>query len=150
MTLQIAKALGAYVIGTASGNGVELLASLDADEVIDYKNQDFTQIVTDVDLVIDFVGGETQTKSFAVLKKGGSLLSAVMSPSDELAQKYGVSARFVDGVPSHQKLELGTTLIEQGKIKPNVTKIMRLEEAAAAQQLVSDGGINGKIVLTAI
>ena len=148
VVVQIAKTLGLYVIGTASDDGVNLLASLGADEVIDYKHQDFTQIVTDADLVIDFVGGETQTKSFGVLKKGGSLLSAVMPPSDELAQKHGVSARFVNSAPSYQKLKLGTDLIEQGKIKANVAKVMKLEEAAAAQQLVSEGGLNGKVVLT--
>lgn len=71
-----------------------------------------------------------------------------MPPSDELAQKYGVSARFVNAVPSYQRLELGTNLIEQGKLKANVAKVMKLEEAAAAQELVSAGGLNGKIVIT--
>jgi NADPH:quinone reductase-like Zn-dependent oxidoreductase len=82
-----------------------------------------------------------------VLKKGGLLLSAVMPPDEKLAQKYGVNARFVDGQPSFKILEFGTDLIEQGKIKSNVAKIMKLQEAAVAQNLVSSGGLNGKIVL---
>ncbi len=68
--VQVAKVLGAYVIGTASGEGVELLKSLGADEVIDYKQQDVTQAIKAVDVVIDFVGGETLAKSFETLKKG--------------------------------------------------------------------------------
>jgi NADPH:quinone reductase-like Zn-dependent oxidoreductase len=146
--LQMGKALGLYVIGTASGKGTGLLESLGANEVIDYKNQDFSQLVKDADIVIDLVGGETQKKSFTVLKKGGLLLSTVMPPDDNLAQKYGVSARFADGQPSFQILEFGTDLIQQGKIKPNVSKVMTLEEAATAQNLVSAGGLNGKVVLT--
>jgi NADPH:quinone reductase-like Zn-dependent oxidoreductase len=72
--LQVAKALGAYVIGTASGDGTGRIKSLGADEVIDHKHQDFTRIVKDADIVIDMVGGEIQTKSFGVLKKGVVLI----------------------------------------------------------------------------
>lgn len=146
--VQVAKILGAYVIGTASGEGIDLLKSLGTDEVIDYKQQDFTQLVRDVDIVIDLVGGDTQAKSFGVLKKGGLLLSSVMPPPAELAEKYEVSARFVDGLPTYQQLEFGTDLIERGKLTIQIAKVMKLAEAAAAQQLVADGGLNGKVVLT--
>ena len=145
--VQLAKALGAYVIGTASGKGLELAKSLGADEVIDYKNQDFTQLVKDVDLVIDLAGGETQAKSFAVVKKGGKLLSAVMPPSQELAQQYGISAQFISSAPSHKKLEFGAKLVEEGKIKTLVAKTFKLEDAGKAQDLVSGGGVNGKVVI---
>ncbi|MDP9078503.1 MAG: NADP-dependent oxidoreductase [Bacteroidota bacterium] len=145
--VQIAKALGAYVIGTASGDGLELAKSLGADEVIDYKNQDFTQLVKDVDLVIDLAGGETQTKSFAVVKKGGKLLSAVMPPSQELAEQYGITAQFISSEPSYKKLEFGVKLVEEGKIKTRIAKTLKLEEAAKAQDLVTKGGVNGKVVL---
>ena len=146
--VQVAKILGAYVIGTASGEGISLLKSLGADETIDYKQEDFTQMVKDVDIGIDLVGGETQDKSFEVLKKGGLLLSAFAPPSQELASKHGVSARFVEGLPTLQQLEFGTDLIEHGKVIPRIVKVMKLEEAAAAQQLVEAGGLNGKVVLT--
>ncbi len=146
--VQVAKLLGAHVIGTASGEGIGLLQSLGADETIDYKQQDFTQVVKDVDIVIDLVGGETLEKSFEVLKKGGLLLSAFAPPSQELASKHGVIARFVEGLPTFQQLEFGTDLIEHGKVIPTIVKVMKLEEAAAAQQLVEAGGLNGKVVLT--
>jgi NADPH:quinone reductase-like Zn-dependent oxidoreductase len=120
---------------------------LGADETIDYKTQDFINLVKDVDFVADLVGGETQIKSFKVLKKGGKLLSIVMPPSAELAEKFGVTAQFVSLPPSHKKLEFGVKLLEQGKIKASIAKTIKLEQAAQAQDLVSAGGLNGKIIL---
>lgn len=145
--VQMAKALGAYVIGTASGDGLALAKSLGADVVIDYKRQDFTKLVKDVDLVIDLVGGETQIKSFQVIKDGGKLLSAVTPPSQELAQKHCISARFISSAPSHKKLEFGAKLVEEGKIRTQIAKVFKLDDAARAQDLVSAGGVNGKVVL---
>lgn len=145
--VQMAKALGAYVIGTASGAGIEQVKNLGADEVIDYKTQDFTRLVKDVDIVADLAGGETQTKSFEVLKKGGYLLSIVMPPSQELAQKFSVKAQFVSSDPNHKKLDFGIQLLKDGKIKPVISKVMKLEQAAAAQDLVYAGGVNGKVIL---
>ncbi|WP_428329506.1 NADP-dependent oxidoreductase [Mucilaginibacter sp.] len=145
--VQMAKALGAYVIGTASGQGLELASSFGADEVIDYKKQDFTQLVKDADLVIDLAGGETLAKSFAVIKKGGKLLSAVMPPSEDLAKQYNVTAAFISSAPSHKKLEYGAKMVEEGKIKIQIAKVFKLEDAAKAQDLLSAGGLNGKVVL---
>jgi len=145
--LQMAKALGAYVIGTASAEGVNKVKEAGADEVIDYKNEDFTQHVKNVDLVADLVGGETQNKSFRVLKKGGKLISIVMPPSAELAKQFEVTAQFINSTPSFEKLEFGKKLVEQGKITASISKTMKWELAAQAQDLISAGGINGKIVL---
>jgi len=145
--VQMAKALGAYVIGTASGDGLALAKSLGADEVIDYKTQDFTKLVKDADLVIDMVGGETQAKSFGVIKQGGKLLSAVMPPSEELARQNHIIAKFISSAPSYKKLEFGAKLVEEGKIKTQIAKVMKLEDAAQAQDIVSAGGLNGKVVL---
>lgn len=145
--LQMAKALGVYVIATASGQGVEMAKALGADEVVDYKSQDFTQIAKDMDVVADLVGGETQTKSFGVLKKGGKLLSIVMPPSNELAEQFGVTAKFINSAPSPVKLNYGKELVEAGKIKVNITRVFKLEQAAEAQDLVSAGGVNGKVIL---
>jgi NADPH:quinone reductase-like Zn-dependent oxidoreductase len=145
--VQMAKALGAYVIGTASGDGLALAKSLGADEVIDYKTQDFTKLVKDADLVIDMVGGETQAKSFEVIKQGGKLLSAVMPPSEELARQNHIIAKFISSAPSYKKLEFGAKLVEEGKIKTQIAKVMKLEDAAQAQDIVSAGGLNGKVVL---
>lgn len=145
--LQMAKDLGAYVIGTASGEGVAIAKKLGADEMIDYKNQDFTMLVTDMDFVIDFAGGKALDKSFEVLKKEGKLFSAAGMPSPELAEKYGVEAKFISSTTSVKKLDYGKKLVEEGKIKPQVVKTMKLKDAAEAQELLAAGGLNGKIVL---
>lgn len=145
--VQLAKMIGAYVIGTASGSGVEQIKALGADEAIDYKTQDFTTLVKEVDLVADTVGGETQNKSFSVIKKGGKLLSITGPPSAELAEKAGITAAFVSSNPSYIKLDFGKHLVEEGKLKTGIALVMKLEEVAKAQDLASKGGVNGKIVL---
>lgn len=145
--VQLAKLAGAYVIATASGAGLEQVKQMGADEVIDYKTQDFTHFAKNIDLVADTVGGETQTKSFSVLKKGGKLLSLVGPPSKELAEKAGVYAEFVFSNPSYKKLDSGKHLVEEGKLKVTIAKVMKLEDAAEAQDSISKGGVNGKIVL---
>jgi NADPH:quinone reductase-like Zn-dependent oxidoreductase len=145
--VQMAKALGAHVIGTASGKGIELLKSYEVDETIDYKKQDFTKTAQDLDIVVDLVGGETQQKSFSLLKKGGKLLSTVMPPSQEMAGKFGITGQFVFSKPSFEKLDFGKKMVDEGKIKTQIVKTMLLKDAAKAQDLVSTGGVNGKIVL---
>ena len=145
--LQMAKSLGLYVIGSTSTSGIELAKSLGADEVIDYKNQDFVSLVKDIDILVDLVGGETQTNSFKILKKGGKLFSGAMPPSQDLAKEYEVDAKFISSSYSSAKLDFGTQLVEKGKIKPQPIFILKLEDAAKAQDKVSNGGLNGKIVL---
>ncbi len=145
--LQLAKNKGLYVIATASGNGVELVKRLGADEVIDYKTQDVSTLVNDVDLVADCAGGESQAKLFEVIKSGGKLLSIAGMPSVELAEKYTIDARFISSNLSAKSLEEGLMLVSEGKLTPIVSKTFRLEEAAQAQDFVSAGGVNGKVVL---
>ncbi|WP_316821745.1 NADP-dependent oxidoreductase [Pedobacter gandavensis] len=147
IVLQMAKALGADVIATASGSGLELIQSLGANEVIDYKSQDFSSMVKDLDMVVDLVGGETQIKSYPLVKKNGKLLSIVMPTSDELAEKYGISAQFISATGDHKKLDFGKRLVDSNKIKVQIAKVMKIEEAAAAQDLLTAGGLNGKIIL---
>jgi NADPH:quinone reductase-like Zn-dependent oxidoreductase len=145
--VQMAKNAGAYVIATASGQGIALVKSLGADEVIDYRSQDVTALVRDVDLVADCAGGESQNKLFEVLRPGGKLFSIATTPSTELAEKYKVDARFIRSNISANSLTAGLGLVREGKLRPIVSKTFRLEEAAQAQDLVSAGGVNGKVVL---
>jgi NADPH:quinone reductase-like Zn-dependent oxidoreductase len=145
--VQMAKNAGAYVIATASGQGIPLVKSLGADEVIDYRSQDVTALVKDVDLVADCAGGESQNKLFEVLRPGGKLFSIATSPSTELAEKYKVDARFIRSNISANSLTAGLGLVREGKLRPIVSKTFRLEEAAQAQDFVSAGGVNGKVVL---
>ncbi|MBC8985082.1 NADP-dependent oxidoreductase [Pedobacter sp. N36a] len=147
IVLQMAKALGAYVIATASGLGLVRIHDLGADEVIDYKAQDFSELVENLDMIVDLVGGETQLKSYPLVKKGGKLLSIVMPTDDQLALKHGITAKFISARGDHKKLDFGKRLVESHKIQVEIAKIMNLSDAAEAQDLVSAGGVNGKIVL---
>ena len=126
---------------------LELVKELGADEVIDYTAQDMTTLVNNVDLVADCAGGEAQSKLFEVLKSGGKLLSIAGMPSPELAQKYNIEARFVSSNLSAKSLENGLNLVREGKIKPIIAKTFPLAQAAQAQDFVSAGGMNGKVVL---
>ena len=146
--VQMAKAAGAYVIATASGKGVALAKSFGADEVIDYKLQDVARVIKDIDLVADTAGGEAQVKLFQVLKPGGVLLSIVVPPSQELAEQYEVKASFVASNISAETLQNGIELLKIGKFKPVVSKIFKLEEAAMAQDFLTAGGVNGKVILS--
>lgn len=145
--IQLAKNNGLYVIATASGKGIELVKSLGADEAIDYKTQDVSNLVKDVDLVADCAGGESQAKLFEVVKNGGKLLSIAGMPSPELAKKYNIDARFVSSDLSSKSLENGLAFVKEGKLKPLVSKTFKLEEASLAQDFLSAGGVNGKVVL---
>lgn len=145
--IQMAKAVGAYVIATASGEGVILAKKLGADEVIDYKLNDVTTIVKDIDLVADTAGGDAQGKLFEVLKAGGKLLSIATEPSQDLAQQYNVTAYFIASDISPENLKRGIDLLEAGKFVPVVSKTFKLEYAAIAQDFLAAGGVNGKVVL---
>jgi NADPH:quinone reductase-like Zn-dependent oxidoreductase len=148
--MQMAKNAGAYVIATASGQGIALVKSLGADEVIDYKSQDVSLLANNVDLVVDCAGGESQHQLFGVLKPGGKLFSIVTPPSATLAEKHQVDARFISSNISAGSLAAGLALVNEGKLHPIVAKTFPLDEAAQAQDFVSAGGVNGKVVLVVI
>lgn len=145
--IQMAKSVGAYVIATASGNGLALAKKMGADELIDYKSQDVSILVKNVDLVVDTAGGESHAKLFQVLKQGGKLLSIVIPPSQELAEQYKVKAFFVSSDTSPKNIQYGIKLLEDGKFSTIVAKTFKLEDAAIAQDFLSAGGVNGKVVL---
>jgi NADPH:quinone reductase-like Zn-dependent oxidoreductase len=114
LAIQLAKSLGAYVIATTSAKNSELVASLGADEVIDYTTQDFTEVVKDIDVVFDTLGGDIQNASWSVLKSGGILVSIVSPPSEEKAKELGLKSAFVFIQPSAYILQqLGNWLIKE-------------------------------------
>jgi NADPH:quinone reductase-like Zn-dependent oxidoreductase len=145
--VQFAKARGAYVIGTASAKNQSFLRELGVDLAVDYQKTRFEDVVRDVDVVLDTIGGDTQERSFKVLKKGGILVSIVQSPSAELAGKYGVRALFYGAHPSASDLAEIAKLIDAGKVKTVVETVLPLAEARRAQELSQSGHGRGKIVL---
>ncbi len=146
--VQFAKAYGAYVITTVSEHNVEFARQLGADEVIDYRRQRFETLVQDVDMVFDLIGGETQDRSWDVLKKGGILVSTLAPPSQERATAHGVCATRYTAEVSGNELGEIARLIDAGQVKPVISKAFPLKDAAAALRLVEEGHTRGKIVLT--
>jgi NADPH:quinone reductase-like Zn-dependent oxidoreductase len=146
--IQFAKAKGAYVITTVSEQNIEFAWHLGADEVIDYEKQRFENDVKDVDMVFDLIGGETQDRSWIVLKKGGILVSTLNPPSKEKASAHGVRATRYTAEVSTPELDEIADLIDAGKVKPTVSKTFSLKDAAAALQWVERGHTQGKVVLT--
>lgn len=145
--VQLAKLAGARVIGTTSSRNIDLVKSLGADEVIDYCSADFTTRVKDVDVVFDTVGGDTQTKSFGVLRKGGVLVSIVNPPDASVAQQHGVVAKHAFVIPNGARLQELAGLVDAGKLKVIIEKEFPLSEAKAAQDFNQTGRTRGKIIL---
>lgn len=147
VAVQLAKAKGAFVIGTASGKNEEFVKSLGADKFVDYTKTKFEDVVKNVDVVFDTIGGDTQKRSFQVLKKGGFLVTAVSPPSEEKAKEYGVQAAMVNVQPNAKHLAEINQLNEKGKLKTHVEIVFPLAEVKKAHELSKGGRTRGKIVL---
>jgi NADPH:quinone reductase-like Zn-dependent oxidoreductase len=147
MAVQLAKAKGAIVIGTASGRNEQFVRDLGADEFVDYTQQPFEQVVKDVDVVFDTIGNDTQERAFQTLKQSGFLVSSAGTPSAEKAQEFGVGATFVFCKPNAPQLAEINQLIEEGKLKVHIETILPLTEVKKAHQLSQSGRTRGKIVL---
>ncbi|MEU6211215.1 NADP-dependent oxidoreductase [Streptomyces sp. JL4002] len=149
LAVQIAKARGAYVIGTASAAKHEVLRGLGADELIDYRSVDFTEAVADVDVVLDSLGGDTAERSLKVLKPGGHLVS-LPGPDDVPAGADAVKASWVLVDPDLKGLEAIADLADRGLLKPLVETVLPLADAARAHEIGEQGRTTGKIVLTVV
>ncbi len=145
--VQFAKWKKAYVIGTASAENADFLEMLGADEVIDYRSEKFENETSNVDLVLDTIGGETQARSWGMLKRGGMLVSIVQPPSEETAAAHGVRCMFWVSEAKNDELVQIADLVADGKVKVYVEKTLPLSEARQAQELSQGGHTRGKIVL---
>jgi NADPH:quinone reductase-like Zn-dependent oxidoreductase len=145
--IQFAKVAGAHVITTVSARHVDFVKSLGADEVIDYKTQRFEDVVTDVDLVYDLIAGDTQERSWDVLRRGGTMVSTLAEPSQEKARAKGVRAMRYTVKENGGELEEIGRLIDEGKVQPRIARTYGLSEAASAQDFVEQGHTEGKVVL---
>ena len=173
IAIQIAKSLGAFVATNTSGKNLEWVKSLGADVVIDYTVADFSKVLHDYDVVYDTMGGETLTKSFSILKRGGCVVSiAAKVPSVDAAQKLGLNKIMQTvlwlanrpftalskkyGVKYHyffmkangkQLAHIGELTI-QGLLKPQVDQVFALPQYKAAFDAIESGRARGKIVVT--
>ena len=148
LTLQVPLVPQALVTTTTSSKNTELVKSLGADLVIDYTTQTFEDELSDYDLVIDAIGGDTLTKSFKVLKKGGRLISIKGQDTENLAKDYGVNFEWFFMSPDGEMLTELATLISQGTIKTVIDSTYPMEQAPKAFEVLAKGRAKGKIVIT--
>ena len=145
--IQIAKARGAKVIATASTRNQDLLKELGADVAIDYTKQKFEEIAKDVDVVLDSLGEDTLKRSYAVVKKGGFIVSIVQDPGRAELEKHGINGASISAEPNSSELADIGKLIDEKKIKVIVSQTFPLSEAIKAQEQIATGHTRGKIVL---
>ncbi|MBK8183558.1 MAG: NADP-dependent oxidoreductase [Candidatus Competibacteraceae bacterium] len=147
LAVQLAKARGAKVIATASALNIGLVTELGADQFIDYTRTRFEEAVKAVDVVFDTIGGDTQARSWQVLKPGGILVSVVSPPSKAIAAERGLRRAFVFIHASGEQLTAIAQLIDEGKMKPHLHTVLPLAEARQAHAISEGGHARGKIVL---
>lgn len=146
--VQLAKWKGAKVIATASTANLDFVKSLGADLVIDYTTTLFEEFAKDVDLVVDLIGGDTENRSWPVVKKGGILVSLTQPPSAEKAKEYGITAKFNSKFPTYANLQTIAELIAQGTIKAKIDTIYPLSEAKKALEKSEARHGQGRILLS--
>jgi NADPH:quinone reductase-like Zn-dependent oxidoreductase len=151
LAIQIAKARGAYVATTVSASKIDYVRSLGADQVIDYRAVDFTTEVRDFDVVLELIGHGYAARSIEVLRPGGLLVTAVERSNLELAGRVRAAGRRFAGItvePDGAGLERLAELVDGGRLRPHVSHVVPLSEAARAHELLEAGGVTGKIVLS--
>jgi len=169
--IQLAKLMGATVATTASEAGANLVKSLGADEIINYKTEKFEEILKNYDAVFDTLGGEILEKSFEVIKSGGKIVSVSGLPNARFGKEYGsgffktllfsaashnltalekkhnVQYSFLFMKPSGEQLRIIANFIESGKIKPVIDRVFPFHEAQKAMEYAEAGRAKGKIIL---
>ena len=150
LAVQLAKGKGAHVIGTASAKNHAFVRKLGVDQVIDYDTERFEEIVQPVDVVLDTIGGDTQARSWKVLKRGGILVSIASPPDEKVAYENGVRQAFVFTQPNAAQLAEIAHLVDAEKLKVIVETILPLSDATRGQEVSARGHTRGKIVLRVI
>ncbi|WP_458779847.1 NADP-dependent oxidoreductase [Arthrobacter sp. D3-16] len=171
VAIQLAKHLGATVATTASSANAGFVRDLGADTVIDYRSQDFEQLLSGYDLVLDSLGGENLEKSLRILKPGGKAIgisgppdpafarnaglnpvlrlaiSGLSSKIRRQARKLGVTYEFLFMRASGDQLRQISALVDDGVLRPTVGKVFSFDQTPEALQSLADGGIRGKAVV---
>lgn len=149
LAVQLAKRRGARVIGTASAANHDFVRSLGADEVIDYATTDYTEVLSDLDVVFNLLGGPEERRSAGVLRRGGVLVGAL--PYSELtpeeAADLGIRMTGVDVRPSAHDLGLLAGLAAEGGLRVHVEAAFPLADIVKAYEFVASGHVRGKAVI---
>jgi alcohol dehydrogenase len=147
IAIQLAKNLGAHVATTVSSDDKQFVQDLGANEVIDYKTQTFEDLVHDYDAVFDTIGGETYTRSFRVLRKGGIIVSMLEHQNLELMEQFGVKAVSQFTQVNTERLSKLAEWVDQNKVNIHIDKTFSLDEVGKALDYLRDIHPRGKIVL---
>ena len=147
IAIQLAKNLGAHVATTVSSDDKQFVKDLGANEVIDYKTQTFEDLLHDYDAVFDTVGGETYTRSFRVLRKGGIIVSMLEQENLELMEQFGVKAVSQFTQVNRERLSKLAEWVDQNKVNIHIDKTFSLDEVGKALDYLRDIHPRGKIVL---
>ena len=147
VAIQIASHLGAYVATTATGDNIEYVKQLGADEVIDYTTQDFAELLSEYDAVFDTVGGDDFSKSFTVLKQGGAAVSMIAQPDEAKASERGITAMMQSTHVTTDALNELTMLVENGVVTPQIGKVFPFAQIREAFEARETGDIRGKVVI---
>lgn len=150
MAVQLAHGRGAHVIGTASTGSLDIARRLGADEVVDHRTRRFEDVVDEVDLVFDTVGGEALERSPAVIRRGGKLVSIASNPSQERAAERGIAASYFIVLPNRDQLVEITRLLDDHELQPTVTEVFALEDGRSAFARSLDRAHRGKVVLRVV
>ena len=150
LAVQIAKARGAHVIGTASTGKHEFLRGLGADELIDYRETDFAEAVDEVDVVLDTIGGDTRMRSLSTLRREGVLVTILPGARQEVvaaADRVGVRGEELVVEADHTGMREIARLVETGELVPTIAGTYPLADAAQAHDLGETNRTTGKMVL---
>lgn len=146
---QLARLKRARVFATASIADASYLMGLGAERVIDYPTERFETKLKDLDAVVDLVGGETLTRSYGIVRRGGTLVSTVEEPDRDELEKRGI--RGVGFMLRRDPAQLSrlASLVDQGLVRPKIGRVLPLAEASRAHELDESGKADGKIILEA-
>jgi NADPH:quinone reductase-like Zn-dependent oxidoreductase len=143
VAVQIAKAWGAYVIGTGSAGNLDYIRELGADEAVEYDAE-----IGPVDMVLNAAGTQTLDRSLTLLKSGGSLISISGKPDQDKAQQLGVKADSILVHTNESQMQQIADLMAAGKLRPTIAEVYPLAQAGAAQKALETRSVRrGKIVL---
>ena len=172
VAIQLAKYLGATVATTVSAGNADFVRELGADVVVDYRSQDFEQLLAGYDLVLDSLGGKNLEKSLRVLRPGGRVIgiagppdaafarelganpllrlamTALSSRIRRQARRLGVIYEFLFMHASGDQLRQITALVDDGVLRPVVGRVFDFDQTVQAVQSLEAGGIRGKAVIT--
>jgi NADPH:quinone reductase-like Zn-dependent oxidoreductase len=147
MAIQLAKSIGAYVATTVSSVDFDFVKNLGADQVIDYKKEDFSKIIKEFDAVFDTVGGDVTSKSMLVVKSGGKLVTMIGQYDESLARKLGVRVIAQKTKTNRKHLERLAQLLDSSKMQPYIDKTFPLVDIKTAYAYLKSSHLRGKVVV---